>query len=123
MWNDTVARLLKPLPWIVLLALALVTLGPRGLRPDIGLPLDIERFLGFAAVAMAFSFAYPKHKVRVALAVIMAAAALEAMQQFLPHRHGSVHDFIVKAEGTGCGVLAAALFHRALSKSLAVWKG
>ena len=46
--------------WVVLVALVLATLGPIGIRPSLGLPLKVERFLGFAIVAALFTWAYPQ---------------------------------------------------------------
>src|SRR5918997_3760364 len=96
-------RMPKALPWILTATLAVATLGPHYLRPDLGLPLDAERFLGFAIVGAVFSPAYPRHRLRTAAAIMAAAALLEGMQQFLPGRHAHFSDFLVKAEGAGFG--------------------
>ena len=74
-----------------------------------------DKFLSYYSAVFAAGALTEREKALIALAIIAAAAALEAMQHFLPHRHATIHDFFVKAEGTGCGVIAAAFLHKALA--------
>ena len=91
--------------WSLAAAIMLMTLGPVGLRPQFGHP-QLERYLAYAVLGMAFSAAYPRHRGWVALAVICGAFGLEAGQLLVPGRDARVPDALAKALGAVCGVLA-----------------
>lgn len=81
-----------------------MTLGPVGLRPQLGHPL-MERFAAYVALGAAFSVAYPRRRAWVALAVACAACGLEVGQLLVPGRDARVADALVKAVGAVSGVL------------------
>jgi hypothetical protein len=95
---------LKILAWSLAAAIVVMTLGPVGLRPQLGHP-SMERFAAYIAVGGAFSLAYPRHRAWVALAVVCAALGLEAGQLLVPGRDARVSDAMVKAAGAVSGVL------------------
>ena len=90
--------------WTLVVAIAVVTLGPVGLRPRFGHP-QLERYLAYVALGAAFSAAYPRHRGWVALAVICGAFGLEAGQLLVPGRDARVPDAVAKAFGAVSGVL------------------
>lgn len=91
--------------WLLLAAVALVTLAPIGWRPNTGISANIERFAAFALIGLAFSLAYPRKLWIVAVLVLGAAVVFEAMQ-FLAHgRHPGVKDVVAKLAGGGAGIL------------------
>jgi dihydrodipicolinate synthase/N-acetylneuraminate lyase len=100
--------------WLLLLAIALVTVSPIGFRPVTGLPADLERTLAFALVGGAFCLGYPQRRLAILLLVVGAAGVLEAAQNFVPSRHAHMHDAVVKALGAVGGLLAAMLLERVL---------
>ena len=82
--------------WLLLAALAFVTLSPIGLRPETAAPASLERFAAFAALGGTFCLGYPKHRVSVLLFMVAVAGVLEALQHLVPGRHGRIADGAVK---------------------------
>ena len=88
--------------WIALalaVAIAAVTLGPISFRPMTTAPADIERAIAFALFGGAIALGHFRNRdliIGVLLAVVF-AALLEAGQNFVPGRHGQMHDFLIKA--------------------------
>lgn len=77
----------------------MVTLGPVSLRPTTEAPPDAERGFAFALLGGTIAIGYSRHRdllIAILLAVIF-AALLEAGQNFVPGRHGRMHDFVIKA--------------------------
>lgn len=83
------------------------TLSPNDLRPRIGESADVERFLAYAALCGAFVFAYPQRCPRVLCLILVGGGALEAIQNLLPDRHGTLFDFGTKAFGSIAGAVIA----------------
>jgi VanZ family protein len=90
--------------WSLALAVVVMTLGPVGLRPQFGHP-SMERFAAYISLGAAFSVAYPRHRLWVALAVVCGALGLEFGQLMVPGRDARVADAMVKAFGAVSGVL------------------
>jgi VanZ family protein len=62
-------------------------------------PADVERAFAFAFLGGAIALGHFRHRnliVGILLAVAF-AALLEAGQNFVPGRHGHMHDFLIKA--------------------------
>lgn len=98
------ARLLG---WLLLAALAFVTVCPISLRPISNEPLWFERSVPYALFALLFSIGFPRHRVMVLVLTIAAAGALEAAQILQPSRHGRLPDFLIKAAGCAFGWLVS----------------
>lgn len=109
-------RPLRILAWLLLAAIAFVTLSPIGLRPVTGFSPNYERLFAFAAVGFAFALAYPRHIWLVLALVVGAAIALELLQLVTVGRHGRVIDVVAKLLGGGIGVTAGALVRPLWSK-------
>ncbi len=98
-------RLSRLLFWLGLAGIALVTLGPIGLRPESGLPPQVERFGAFLAISLLFTLGYPSRRVIGWLALFAVAALLEILQNEVPGRHGRLIDFDAKAAGVAAGAV------------------
>ena len=98
--------------WACLVGIALVTLGPLGLRPSSWLSPSIERFIAFAIVGALFAVAYPRYILFSAAIVFGAALLLEVLQLLRPSRHGMAFDAAVKIAGGICGLTAGWLVAR-----------
>lgn len=98
--------------WIVLAALVVATLGPVGVRPSLGLPLKVERFLGFAVVAALFTWAYPRRWIAIIVLATALAVGLEVLQIVIPTRDASPIDAVVKIFGAICGAVVTHLLQR-----------
>lgn len=99
--------------WLLLAAIAAVTLVPIGWRPETGVPVQLERFTAFAALGLAFGLAYPRRLWLVALLLVGAALALEVLQLVVVTRHAGLRDVLAKLAGGGCGLLAGWVLMRA----------
>lgn len=105
-------RLMPILAWLLLAAVAFVTLAPIGLRPNSGFSPNVERFVAFGAVGFAFALAYPRHIWLIVAVVLGAAVAFEVLQLLVQSRHGRVHDLIIKLIGGGLGIGAGVAARR-----------
>lgn len=105
-------RLVKLLAWLLLAAIAFVTLAPIGFRPNSGYSPSIERFFAFAAVGCLFALAYPRRLWLILALVLGAAVAFEALQLVSASRHGRVFDLAVKLAGGGFGIAAGLVVER-----------
>lgn len=90
--------------WVLLIAILIVTVGPIQLRPMSGEPANLERFVAFMAVGLAFALAYPHHWLRTLLLIVGCAALFELLQRLAPGRHGEIKDFVFKALGGIIGI-------------------
>lgn len=97
-------RLLPLLAWLMLAAIAFVTLAPIGLRPNSGFSANIERFVAFGAVGFLFALAYPRHLLLIIAVVCGAAIGFEALQLVAQSRHGRLADLGIKLIGGGLGI-------------------
>lgn len=112
-------RLLPVLAWLLLAAIAFVTLAPIGFRPDSGYSPNIERFIAFGAVGFLFALAYPRRLWLIIVVVLGAAVAFEALQLLSVSRHGRLFDLAVKLAGGGLGIATGAIAHRIWHRFLA----
>jgi hypothetical protein len=106
----------RPLAWVLLVAIAFVTLSPLGLRPNSGFSPNYERLFAFALVGCAFALAYPRHIWLVLGFVLAAAVVLEVLQYLAGDRHPRVIDLVAKVIGGGIGVAAGTLLRAAWSR-------
>jgi VanZ family protein len=98
-----VRKLVVVAAWVTFGLICFVTLSPIGLRPQTGDP-RLERFVAYALLGALFMAAYPRHFVKLALFLAVAALGLEALQHLTPDRHGHVADAVEKVAGAwgGC---------------------
>lgn len=90
--------------WLALILIAVVTLGPIGLRPVSGTSPQLERAVAFFVVGLLFALAYPRHVWWAAALVICATFGLELLQNFTPDRHGREADALAKFAGAALGL-------------------
>ncbi|MBM6580148.1 hypothetical protein ILT44_08145 [Microvirga sp. BT689] len=98
--------------WLLVLAIAVVTLGPVEFRPVTGASVSVERFVAFALLGTAFSVGYPKHRLSILVLLIAMAGALELAQNSVPGRHGHLSDGLIKASGALLGAMFTMLLAR-----------
>jgi VanZ family protein len=94
--------------WLVVAAAVFLTIGPQKFRPVTGIPHDLEHFLAFALVGLVFGLGYPGRLVLLAPIAVVAAAALETAQLWVPHRHAYFSDFMINAFAACVGLAMAA---------------
>lgn len=105
-------RLLPVLAWLLLAAVAFVTLAPIGLRPNSGFSPNVERFVTFGALGFVFALAYPRHLLVIIGVVLGAAIAFEVLQLLVATRHGTLRDLGIKLIGGGLGIGAGEVVRR-----------
>ena len=99
-------RLTKLAAWLLLAAIAFVTLSPVELRPHVA-SADFERFGAFAALGLMFGIAYTKRAGWFAPVIVVGSAfGLELLQLIDPTRDGRISDALFKAAGglLGCAI-------------------
>ncbi|WEK03703.1 MAG: VanZ family protein [Candidatus Devosia phytovorans] len=92
------------LAWLGLLAIAVMTLSPIGLRPHMPVSVNAERAMAFMVVGFLFAVAYPRHIWFAALIVLTGAFGLEILQELRPDRHGRFRDAMWKSVGASIGL-------------------
>jgi hydrogenase/urease accessory protein HupE len=90
--------------WLALITIAIVTVGPIGLRPITGAPPQVERAIAFMIVGFLFAVAYPRHIWWAVLIVVCATFGLELLQNIRPDRHGREIDALAKLAGAAVGL-------------------
>ena len=96
-------RSLQLAAWGSLAAVAYVTLSPIEARPVVAAP-SYEHVFAFLGLTALFCFAYPQRMLVAAGGVLFSAIVLEALQSFVPSRHGRLADFFEKGLGILLGV-------------------
>jgi VanZ family protein len=98
---------LRLVSWALLVAIAVMTLGPVGMRPQTHFSPDFERFAAYVALGMSFALSYPQRRLWLLGAFLVAVAAgLETGQAFVPGRDPHLNDFLFKAGGAVIGLVA-----------------
>jgi len=104
-------KLIRIAAWCSILAIAVLTLTPKGTRFFTGTG-DLGRALAYLLAGLGLSLTFPRHRALILLAVICAAGTLEVLQNLIPNRHGRMHDFGIKALAALAGVAISIPVHR-----------
>jgi VanZ family protein len=102
--------------WLLLLAIAVLSLAPPWYRPVTGIPHALEHFAIFLATGMAFGLGYSTPYLFQLIPLISFTAAVEIAQLWVPGRHARFTDFLFDALGVGIGVGFAQVRFRGQSK-------
>ena len=115
----TVRRVFQGIAWLLVVAVAIFTLGPVEWRPNTGAPPGLERFAGIALITGAFCLGYPRYRLGILVVVIGGVGLLEVAQDIIPGRHGKRVDLAVKVAGALIGGVGAMMVERLKSICLA----
>ncbi len=66
----------------------------------------IEHLAAYTLLGVLFSVAYPRSGLRLCVFLLLIIAVLEALQIFIPDRHGSLRDAAEKMLGGAVGVFS-----------------
>ncbi len=102
--------------WLLILAIAFVTLSPSALRPHSGYSAGLERFTAYLFLGVLLALAYPRRFWQVALVIVVAAVGLEALQAVVATRHMRLVDSLAKLAGGGMGLILGRLVFIRLSQ-------
>lgn len=112
--------------WCFLAAILFMTVSPIGLRPHTIVTPDVDRAAAFFLSGAIFAIAYPRRWISLALFIIAAAFAIEALQFLSPSRHARFNDAEFKAAGAVAGIVAGKIalsLRRALLRRYPVLSG
>lgn len=101
--------LLRWSSWVVVVAVAVLSLVPGSLRPHVTTADKAEHFAAYLVLAALFALGYHRRVAVTLIGVLLMgyAAALEAGQLFVPGRGVSFADFAWSAAGVWCGIAMA----------------
>lgn len=93
--------------WALLAAIAVMTLGPIGLRPQTHFSPDLERLAAYVVLGMSFALCYPQRRLwQLGAFLIATALVLETGQSLVPGRDPHLSDFLFKAGGAVIGLVS-----------------
>lgn len=100
----------RPLAWISLLAIALLSLVPGDLRPHTLLPGQAEHFIAYAGAGFLLALGYRSSRERWAgwLGMTGASIVFEFLQSFSPGRSPRVVDALASIAGLSLGLVLGA---------------
>ena len=104
--------ILKVVPiaaWSLAAAIVVLSLVPPNLRPESGIPHELEHFLIFLATGLAFGLSYDARHGLLAMKLAVFAGAVELAQLFVPGRHARFSDFLVDAVAVCAGSVTVSL--------------
>ena len=104
-------KIARIVAWLLIAAAIFLTIGPQKFRPHTGIEHELEHFLAFAIVGLAFGLGYPGRGLILAMLGIAIAGMLETAQLWVPLRHAYFNDFLVNGSAACMGIAAAALLH------------
>lgn len=78
-------KLIQIAAWLLFAAILFITVDPISLRPESGLPVNVERFAAFAVLGFVFATAYPRRWLLILVLVVGAAFGFELAQMLAPH--------------------------------------
>jgi VanZ family protein len=114
-WTNYLTFGVRIVSWTLLAAIAVMTVGPIGLRPQTHFSPDFERLAAYSMLGMSFGLSYPRrHLWLLGAFLVGAAAVLEIGQSFVPGRDPRLIDFLFKACGVVIGLVALRVVHLAV---------
>jgi len=105
--RSTAQLLVRASAWGLLLAIAVMTLGPPVVRPELSSSPDLDRALAWALLGALFVIAYPGRIIVFVAFLILAATVLELLQLEALGRHGRASDLAYKTVGVLFGAAIA----------------
>jgi len=90
--------------WLLIVAIAFLSLSPASYRPVTGVGHTKEHILIHILIGLAFGIGYAKRLPLLALGLVAFTAAVEAAQLFVPGRHARLRDFLIDAGAAWLGI-------------------
>ena len=108
-------RLFQIAGWLLLLAIAVLSLVPPSYRPGTDVPHTFEHLAIFLATGLAFGLGDANRYVSRMFLLIAFVGFIELAQLLVPGRHARVSDFLLDALGVSIGVGLGHLLARRVS--------
>lgn len=109
-----ILKLARIAAWSLAVAIVVLSLVPPVLRPETGVPHNLEHFLIFVTTGATFGLAYDVRLALLTTELASFAGAVEIAQLLVPGRHARLSDFAVDAVSICAGAIAGSLARRAL---------
>ena len=110
-------RLFQISGWLLLLAIAVLSLVPPAYRPETDLSHTFEHLATFLITGVAFGLADANRYVSRIVLLIAFVGFIEVAQLLVPGRHARLSDFLLDALGVSIGVGLGHLAARRISAS------
>ena len=94
-----VTTIIRVTAWLLLVAIAVVSLAPPWFRPVPDIPHAVEHFVIFLATGLAFGLGYSGPYLSRLIPLTSYTAAVEIAQLWVPGRHARLSDFLIDALG------------------------
>jgi VanZ family protein len=114
-----VERLFRPLTWICVALLAVLSLTPGDYMLRTAAPGDYEHFVAYLGTSVIASLGYARRVGYLAPAVLLCAYAglLEMAQNWSPGRHPDLIDFASSSAGVIAGVILVRVWNTTIRHS------
>jgi VanZ family protein len=99
-----VRRIFQTAAWLLLLAIAVLTLAPPWYRPVTHIHHTLEHLAIFVATGLAFGLGYSAPYLYRLIPLIGFTAAVEIAQLWVPGRHARLSDFLINVLGVSIGL-------------------
>jgi VanZ family protein len=107
-----ISRIARAIGWILAVAIVVLSVVPRELRPVTPAPHHVEHFVTYLVTGFAFGLGYVRNHVFIGFLLVIFCALVELAQVLVPGRHARLSDFVVDALATCFGLLAASLINQ-----------
>jgi VanZ family protein len=97
-------KILQITGWLLLLAIAVLSLVPPTSRPVTSVPHSLEHIAIFMLTGLAFALGYPTRLLFQLFGLTLFAATVELAQLWVPGRHARVSDLLINVLGIGLGI-------------------
>jgi VanZ family protein len=105
-------RLAQATGWILLFAIAAVSIVPPELRPDTALPHGLEHAAIYFLAGLAFGISYPNDLLAWLIGLCAFTLVVEVTQLWIPGRHARLSDFLIDACAISGGLVVGAMLRR-----------
>ena len=114
-------KIVKIAGWLVVVAIAILSLVPGELRPHTGAPGPFEHVVAYAICAGLLTLGCDKRNQAFVIVLCLAAFAgtLEIVQIWVPGRHSDLVDFATSSGGAFTGSVLAWVALRSLNRIFA----
>jgi len=105
-------RISRPVAWLVLVAIIVLSLVPPSARPTTFVPHKIEHAAIFLLDGIVFGIAYGGYEWLLSLGAVIFCGGLELAQLMIPGRHARLSDFFIDATAICVGIIAGSTVTR-----------
>ena len=110
-------RLAQATGWILLFAIAAISVVPPELRPDSTLPHALEHAAIYFLAGWAFGVGYPNNLGAWLIGLSAFTLVVEVTQLWLPGRHARLSDFLIDAIAISGGLVVGAMLTRLMPRA------